>query len=154
MATIRERKPGVWEVRGYTGNDRKGKPTQVSRTVHGTKKDAQLAGAELMVKRARSAGGRKLCALLDEWIEIKTRGWADLTLRDQTGRVRLVCADRIANMSVASIGVSDIDRWVARLRRAGVGEGRSATNTRSCARRYSRRSVGNGSPAAADADLR
>jgi len=123
MATIRERKPGVWEVRGYTGNDRNGKPTQVSRTVHGTKKDAQLAAAELMVKPARSAGGRKLRQLLEEWIEIKTPGWADLTLRDQISRARLVCADPIANMSVASIGVSDIDRWVARLRRAGVGEG-------------------------------
>ena len=35
MATIGERRPGVWEVRGYTGLDTKGKPTQVSRTAHG-----------------------------------------------------------------------------------------------------------------------
>lgn len=70
MATIRERRLGVWEVRGYTGLDTKGKPTQVSRTVHGTKKDAQLAAAELTVKPARNAGGRKLSELLDEWIDI------------------------------------------------------------------------------------
>jgi len=123
MATIRQRRPGVWEVRGYTGKDVDGKTTQVSRTVYGTKKDARLAAAELTVKPAHNAGGRKLCRLLEEWVEIKTPGWADLTVRDQTSRVRLVCADPIANMSVASIGVSDIDRWVARLRRAGVGEG-------------------------------
>jgi hypothetical protein len=27
MATVRERRPGVWEVRGYTGRDREGNPT-------------------------------------------------------------------------------------------------------------------------------
>ena len=40
MATIRERRPGVWEVRGFTGRDERGRPTQVSRTVHGGKRDA------------------------------------------------------------------------------------------------------------------
>ena len=58
MATIRQRRPGVWEVRGYTGKDIDGKSTQVSRTVHGTKKDAKLVAAELTVKPARNAGGR------------------------------------------------------------------------------------------------
>ncbi len=53
MASIRERRSGVWAVRGYTGRDRTGKPTQVSRTVYGTKRDAQRAAAELTVKPAR-----------------------------------------------------------------------------------------------------
>ena len=73
MATIRQRRPGVWEVRGYTGKDIDGKSTQVSQTVYGTKKDAKLAAAELTVKPARNAGGRKLRQLLDEWIDIKLR---------------------------------------------------------------------------------
>ena len=120
MATIRQRRPGVWEVRGYTGKDLDEKSTQVSRTVYGTKKDAKLVAAELTVKPARNAGGRQL---LDEWIDIKTPGWADLTIRDQTSRARHVAADPIGNMSVVSIGVSDVDRWVARLRKVGVGEG-------------------------------
>jgi len=45
MATIRQRRPGVWEVRGYTGKDVDGKSTQVSRTIYGTKKDAKLVAA-------------------------------------------------------------------------------------------------------------
>jgi hypothetical protein len=45
MATIRQRRPGVWEVRGCTGKDVDGKSTQVSRTVYGTKKDAKLVAA-------------------------------------------------------------------------------------------------------------
>jgi integrase len=123
MDTIRERRTGVWEVRGYTGRDREGNPTQVSRTVHGTKRDAQRVAAELTVKPSRNAAGRKVGQLLDEWLEIKTPSWADLTVRDQTSRARLVADDPIGNMSVASIGVSDVDRWVGRLRKAGVGEG-------------------------------
>ncbi len=122
MATVRERRPGVWEVRGYTGRDREGNPTQVSRTVHGTKRDARRIAAELTVKPARNAGGRKVAQLLDEWLEIKTPGWAPLTVRDQTSRSALVKKDPIASMSVASLGVSDIDRWVARLRKGGAGE--------------------------------
>ena len=109
-------------MRGYTGRDRDGNPTQVSRTVHGTKRDAQRVAAELTVKPARNAGGRKVAQLLDEWLEIKTPSWAPLTVRDQTSRVRLLKQDPIASMSVASVGVSDIDRWVARLRKAGFGE--------------------------------
>lgn len=68
------------EVRGYTGRDCTGKPTQVSRTVYGTKRDAQRAAAELTVKPARNAGGRKVAQLLDEWLEIKTPSWAPLTV--------------------------------------------------------------------------
>lgn len=45
MATIRQRRPGVWEVRGYTGKDVAGKSTQVSRTVYGTKKGLYATNA-------------------------------------------------------------------------------------------------------------
>ena len=112
----------MWEVRGYTGRDREGNPTQVSRTVHGTKRDAHRVAAELTVKPARNAGGRKVSQLLDEWLEIKTPSWAPLTVRDQTSRAKLIRRDPIASISVASIGVLDIDRWVARLRKSGAGE--------------------------------
>ena len=41
MATICQRKPGVWEVRVFVGNDEHGRPKQVSRTVRGTKRSEQ-----------------------------------------------------------------------------------------------------------------
>ncbi len=122
MASIRERRPGVWEVRGFTGNDAQGRPTQVSRTVHGTKKDAQRVAAQLTLRPNRKAGGRKLANLLDEWILFNTPTWAPLSLRDQTSRATLIKGDAIAHQSVASIGVADINRWVTRLRLAGVGD--------------------------------
>jgi ABC-type antimicrobial peptide transport system permease subunit len=50
MATIRERRPGVWEVGTFIGYDDRGRPTQVSRTVHGTKKDAKRALLVVVVR--------------------------------------------------------------------------------------------------------
>lgn len=122
MASIRERKPGVWEIRAFTGNDAQGRPTQTSRTVRGTKKEAQRVAAQLTLQPNRNAGGRKVAGLLDEWIELNTPTWAPLTLRDQTSRTVLIKADPISQLSIAAVGVADIDRWVARLRRSSVGE--------------------------------
>jgi len=53
MATIREKRHGVWEVRVFTVSDARGRPTQLSRTVHGGKRDAQRLAAEL-----ESSGGK------------------------------------------------------------------------------------------------
>jgi hypothetical protein len=94
----------------------------VSRTVHGTKKDAQRVAAQMTLRPSRNAGGRKLGALLDEWIEFNEASWAPLTLRDQRSRAELITADPIGDRSVASIGVADVDQFVTRLRKKDVGE--------------------------------
>ena len=133
MATIRERRPGVWEVRTFTGYDERGRPTQVSRTVHGTKKDAKHLAAQMTVKPNRKAGGKKVADLLEDWIETKAPIWAPLTLRDHQSRAAHIQDDPIARSSVASLSVSDIDRWVSRMRKAGVGES-AITNRHSALR--------------------
>lgn len=53
-----EKQPGVWEVRVFTGNDARWRPTQISRTVRGLKRDAQLsiADVECWHTRLRRAG--------------------------------------------------------------------------------------------------
>jgi len=56
MATIREKKPGVWEVRVFTGRDARGKPTQISRTVRGGKRDAQRTAVQLECGPGRAVG--------------------------------------------------------------------------------------------------
>ena len=83
MATIREKRPGVWEVRVFTGTNAKGRPTQVSRTVHGGKRDAQRVAAELTVGPGQaSAGGRTVTDVLDAWLEHKAPIWAPSSVRD------------------------------------------------------------------------
>lgn len=123
MATIRERRPGVWEVRGFTGRDERGRPTQVSRTVHGGKKDALRVAAERTVLPAATSGRRTVGELLDLWIEHNEPTWSPATRRDQRSRVSQVKADPIGRAFLARLTVPDVDRWHARLRKAGVGEG-------------------------------
>ena len=76
MATIRERRPGVWEVRAFTGRSGSGVPTQVSRTVHGTKKDALRVAAELTVAPSGRAAGRSVSDVLEAWVRRHDATWA------------------------------------------------------------------------------
>jgi integrase len=58
MATVRQRSPGVWEVRVYAGRDAKGRPVQVSRIVHGSRRTAARAAADLTVADPSPGGAR------------------------------------------------------------------------------------------------
>jgi integrase len=122
VATIRQRRPGVWEVRVFTGRDESGKPTQVSRTVRGGKRDAQRVAAELTTKPAPKIAGRTVGDVLDAWIDASSPTWAESTRRDALSRVALVKKDPIVGMQAGKLGVADIERWHARMRKAGVGE--------------------------------
>ncbi len=122
MATIREKQPGVWEVRVFTGRDDRGRPTQISRTVRGGKRDAQRVAVELEGGPGRaSAAGRTVRDVLDEWVEHNSATWAaSSAARDQRSRVKAIKTDdTLARMPVARLSVADIERWHARLRRAG-----------------------------------
>jgi integrase len=69
-------------------------------------------------------GGKHTVAeVLDLWVEQNTATWAPSTCRDQSSRVALVKADPIAGMTLLRLSAVDVDRWHARLRNAGVGEG-------------------------------
>ena len=122
MATIRPRGPGVWEVRVFVGNNERGWPRQVSRTVHGTKRDAQKVAAQLTIAPPSPDSGRTVGEALDAWIETRAPTWAASTARDQASRVALVKRDAIVRVEVVRLTVADVDRWHARLRGAGVGE--------------------------------
>lgn len=121
MATIREKQPGVWEVRVFTGRDARGKPTQISRTVRGGKRDAQRLAVQLEAGPGRAtAAGRTVSDVLDAWVEHNSDTWAPSSARDQRSRVKAIKTDDVlVRLSVARLSVADIERWHARLRRAG-----------------------------------
>ena len=121
MATVREKRPGVWEVRVFTGTNARGRPTQVSRTVHGSKRDAKRAAAELEVGPGRSlSAGRAVHDVLDAWVEQNLDTWAPSSARDQQSRVRSIKRDQIARLPLARLTVGDVERWHTRMRAAGM----------------------------------
>jgi len=121
MATLREKRPGVWEVRVFTGSDARGRPTQLSRTIRGGKRDAQRLAAELEVGPGRAApAGRSVTDVLDAWIEQNLDTWAPSSARDQQSRARSIKKDQISRLPVARLSVADVERWHTRLRKAGM----------------------------------
>ena len=84
MTTIREKRPGLWEVRVFAGRDAAGSPVQVSKTVRGTKKDAQRLAAQLTLRPAPSAGRRTVAELLDEYVKHKEPTWSIQTACKQS----------------------------------------------------------------------
>jgi hypothetical protein len=108
VATIRERKPGVREVRAFTGNSPAGVPTQVSRTVRGTKKDMLRVAGELKVAPAgRSVSGvLKPCGHLVH---------AEVTTIDKAGqhqKKRVFCV-RMNNGTRSIDEESEVEKYVA-----------------------------------------
>ena len=122
VATIRERSPGVWQVRVFTGRDGTGRPTQTSVTVRGGKREALREAARLESAPQRGAGGRTVSDALDGWLERNEGSYTPASLRDQTSRVRLVQKDAIARTPLARLGVAEVDRWLTRMRRSGLGD--------------------------------
>ncbi len=119
MATIRERRPGVWEVRVFTGYGPDGQPTQASRTVRGGKRDANRVAAELTV-RPSNTGGRTVRDLVEQWFETNEPRWAEATRRDNRSRMKLLFDDPISRVGVARLSPQEIDKWITRLRKSGL----------------------------------
>lgn len=123
MATLREKRPGLWEVRVFAGRDASGIPVQLSKTVRGSKRDAQRLAAQLTLRPSPTAGRRTVAELLDDYVKHKTPTWAIQTRADHRGRVKKILDDPISKMAVARVSVRDIDAWVLRMRQAKVGAG-------------------------------
>jgi integrase len=124
MATIRERRPGVFEVRAIVGRDEAGRPVQVSRTVRGTKRDARRVADQLATTTSSAKGARTTIAeLLDAWLETMDGSWAPSTSENQRSRVALVKQDRIAQVTLAKLTAPEVAAWHTRLARRGAGEG-------------------------------
>ena len=106
-------------MRVFTGTDARGRPTQISRTVRGDKRDAQRLAASLEVgPGSASAAGRKVVDVLDAWIDQNLDTWAPSSARDQQSRVRSIKQDN--EISIAQLSIADVERWHTRLRRAGL----------------------------------
>lgn len=105
----------------FTGTDAHGRPTQLSKTVHGGKREAQRVPAEMETGPGRAApAGRLVSDVLDSWVQQNLDTWAPSSARDQQSRVRGIKTDPIAQLPLARLSVGDVERWHTRLRRAGM----------------------------------
>lgn len=127
MARIREVKPGVWEVTVSAGRDaRTGRYGQISRHVHGTRRTANEAAAEILTELKRAGGVASKDSvghLLDRYLEhAQTRGLAPKTLLGYELLARQAKAE-LGNIELRKLSAAKLDLYYAEL----IGRGLSAT---------------------------
>lgn len=121
---MRERSPGVWELRVYAGRDPvTGKPRQISRTFRGAKRAANAALNDLVTANAENAVGTSATfgRLLDDWLEQSARAGRAATTLDTYGRwvekrIKPALGDvRLPNLTTHRIDVflSSLDEQLA-----------------------------------------
>jgi hypothetical protein len=118
---LRERRPGVWEVRAESGRDPlTGRRRQISKTVHGRKREVQRVLNALLAEADQGnhlGTDAPLSAALGQWLSMM-EGWLNrTTVRRYRGRT--ACAEP-TRLPLAGL-VTQPRRPLLRRRPGGVG---------------------------------
>ena len=121
---MRERRPGVWEVRAFVGRDPvTNAPRQVSRTIRGGKRAAQAAMAALVTEaKEGKLGGTDatLGLLLDHYFEqLERRGLSPKTVHTYRQQVEASIRPALGSKPVRKLTAWDLDTFYASLTDAG-----------------------------------
>jgi integrase len=127
---MRERSPGHWELRAFTGSDPvTGRPRQATRTFHGTEKEAGKALSQLVSEVEHGKFDRTSATvgqLLDKWLEAAESSQRPRTLyenkRKIEGRIRPV----LGSVRLDKLGAETLDAAY----RGWLAEGLSPTTIR------------------------
>ena len=126
QGSIRRRGADSWQVRVSLGRDPEtGRYRYVSRYVHGTKRDAQRAAAELITEVDRGGhreeGRHTVNELLDRWVaHIDAQGRAESTLARYRSCINANIKPRLGSKAINKLGPADLDRYYAQLARADL----------------------------------
>jgi integrase len=116
-------RPGTWELRVSLGRDPlTGKYPQVSRTVAGTRRQAQAALAALITEVTQGAqrgGGSdaSVADLLAQWLDLVADRLSPTTVQNYRGYVRRYLADGLGRKQVRKVTTRDVDQLYQALTR-------------------------------------
>jgi len=125
VATVTERKPGVWLARAFLPPSADGPGRQVAKTFRGPKKAVRAAVAvwEADLRGRPSASiGATVTDLLTMWQEARAAEWQPTTVRDQRSRSARI-TDDLGTVRLLDLDPLRVDAWIRQLRRRGVGAG-------------------------------
>jgi integrase len=111
---LREKASGVWEVRLETGRDPvTGRRRQLSRSVHGTKRDAQRVLNRLLAESEISQGGRTTTnfrQLSEQWLALVSNDLSPTTVHRYKNLLRNRILPALGDRSIHAIRTNDLDR--------------------------------------------
>jgi integrase len=125
MGHIRQR-GGAWELRAYSGTDPvTGRKKYVTRTVRGSRKEAERALAHLIVEvtgGAHAAPDATVTDLVLRWFELAKPELSPSTIRGYERNINNHILPILGKSKVARLKAAEIDHFYAMLReRGGVG---------------------------------
>jgi hypothetical protein len=121
--TITQKGPGTWLIRAYAGRVQ-GKTVHINRTVHGNKRDAQLA----LVKLVSDMSGGKLSAgqavtlaqLIDRWLDDISPQRTPRTLHEYRRVARHDIVPALGTKRIDRLTARDIDSYYRSLLERGL----------------------------------
>jgi integrase len=121
----RKRGEGVWELRAYVGRDPvTGNPKQVSKTFHGTAREADEALRDLIEQQVpgRSDGaGATVGQLLDAWLsECERMDLSPTTLRSYRAQIEHTIRPALGSIKVQRLGAKDLDDLYRAIKEKGL----------------------------------
>jgi integrase len=121
--SLRRRGDRKWELRVSTGRDPvRGRYRSVSRTVQGTRREAEAALAALVTQVNTGAGGHtgtdaSVAELVEQWLDLKRDALAVTTWEGYAGKARFRLIPALGKVSVRKLTVRDIDAFYRALAR-------------------------------------
>jgi len=131
--SMRQRSPGIWELRVYLGRDRTGRVRHKYATFEGTRRAAERELARLVTQQTdeparipereeRSWGpATTINDAIEGW---RQNGWPDLspnTVRGYEGVWRRNVRDSIGTRRIATLSPYDVERYFRDLKEGGAG---------------------------------
>ena len=125
---IKRRSPGSWSIIVSAGNDpTTGKRRRIWRTVHGTRREAEVEMSKLLAEYDRglppSAGRLTLREYLSTWLsDVVSRRNRPRTVESYSSLVRNHLVPNLGNVNLAKLEAADVDRMLAVMRGKGLSE--------------------------------
>lgn len=131
QGTKRRKREGVWEVRVYVGSDPiTGHPKQISKTVHGSARDADRVLREMIDRLGTSnpeGSAATFGQLLDRFLEESERlDLSPTTLRTYRAQIDRTIRPALGKVQLARLTAKDLDRLYGAMK----AEGRSPKTIR------------------------
>lgn len=130
---LEARGSGTWRAKVFLGQDADGRQRYLTRTVHGTRReaDAQLRQLILEAGLAHETSHSTMDDLAAKWLELATETLSPSTLREYRRLLAKIILPQFGSVKVRAIRPSDLDTFYASLRRRGVsGRALSAQSVR------------------------
>jgi integrase len=124
--SIRKKGEGRWELRVSAGRDPvNGRARYLSRSVRGTKREAEAAMAALLVEVGQGGGqpgtDSTMRELIEQWLELRRESLSVTTYEGYLGKVRYRIMPALGDLSVRKLTVRDIDTfYLAMSRKQGL----------------------------------